>query len=185
MRSTMQIKVNEQDHSFEENASLGSVRDRIKSDADLLIVNGFPASAESVLNNGDQVVLIKRGEAPGAEEFDALMTARHTPGVHATVKGATIGIAGVGGLGSAIAIALARTGIGSRQNSARGLGPNHDNCWVLHCQPATDVAIDPFHMAALFNASSLGDQVEHIVRPVLDGGVGHTGMGLDHDLNNR
>ncbi len=112
LRSTMQIKVNEQDHSFEENASLGSVRDRIKADADLLIVNGFPASAEAVLSNGDQVVLIKRGEAPGAEEFDALMTARHTPGVHATVKGATIGIAGVGGLGSAIAIALARTGIG-------------------------------------------------------------------------
>jgi sulfur carrier protein ThiS adenylyltransferase len=108
----MQIKVNEQAHSFEENASLGAVRDRIKSDADLLIVNGYPASAETVLNNGDQVVLIKRGEAPEAEEFDALLTARHTPGVHATVKDATIGIAGVGGLGSAIAIALARTGVG-------------------------------------------------------------------------
>lgn len=108
----MQIKVNEQNLSFEENTSLGTVRDRIKPDADLLIVNGFPAAAEDLLKDNDQVVLIKRGEVPGAEELDALLTARHTPGVHAIVKGATIGIAGVGGLGSAIAIALARTGIG-------------------------------------------------------------------------
>lgn len=108
----MQIKVNEQDHSFEENVELGTIRDRIKADADLLIVNGFPAKPETLLNNGDRVVLIKRGEAPNAEELDALLTARHTPGVHEAVKDSTIGIAGVGGLGSAIAVALARTGIG-------------------------------------------------------------------------
>ncbi len=108
----MQIKVNEQAQTFENNASLGTVRDRLKPDADLLIVNGFPATAETLLHNGDQVVLIKRGEVPTVEEFDALLTARHTPGVHAVVKGSTIGIAGVGGLGSTIAIALARTGIG-------------------------------------------------------------------------
>ncbi len=108
----MQIKVNEQQYSFVENVSLGTVRDRIKADADLLIVNGFPAPAETLLENGDRVVLIKRGEAPGVEELEALLTARHTPGVHDIVKGATIGIAGVGGLGSAIAIALVRTGIG-------------------------------------------------------------------------
>jgi sulfur carrier protein ThiS adenylyltransferase len=77
-----------------------------------LIVNGFPASEETLLNNGDQVVLIRRGEVPGSDELDALLTARHTPGVHEAVKGTTLGIAGVGGLGSAIAIALARTGIG-------------------------------------------------------------------------
>jgi sulfur carrier protein ThiS adenylyltransferase len=108
----MQIKVNEQDHSFAEGTAAGAVRDRIKADADLLIVNGFPASTETPLNDGDQVVLIRRGEIPDEAELDALLTARHTPGVHEAVKGATIGIAGVGGLGSAIAVALARTGIG-------------------------------------------------------------------------
>jgi len=108
----MQITVNEQNHTAQANETAGSIRDRIKTDADLIIVNGFPASAETVLNNGDQVVLIRRGEVPGVDELDALLTARHTPGVHQAVKGATIGIAGVGGLGSAIAIALARTGVG-------------------------------------------------------------------------
>jgi len=108
----MQIKVNEQNHTFATGTTAGSVRNDLKPDADLLIVNGYPASAETVLANGDQLVLIRRGEVPGIEGFDALLTARHTPGVHAKVKGATIGIAGVGGLGSSIAIALARTGIG-------------------------------------------------------------------------
>jgi sulfur carrier protein ThiS adenylyltransferase len=108
----MQINVNEQNYSFEENATVSVVRDRIKADADLLIVNGFPSSEETQLNNGDRVILIRRGEVPGADELDALLTARHTPGVHEVVKGSTVGIAGVGGLGSAIAIALARTGVG-------------------------------------------------------------------------
>ncbi len=108
----MQIKINEKNYTAEENESVGAVRDRIKADADLLIVNGFPATAETQLNNGDQVVLIRRGEIPEASELDALLSARHTPGVHEAVKGTTVGIAGVGGLGSAIAIALARTGVG-------------------------------------------------------------------------
>jgi sulfur carrier protein ThiS adenylyltransferase len=108
----MQIKVNEQDYAIEPNEEVGAVRDRIKADADLLIVNGFPATPETLLMDNDQVVLIKRGEVPDANDLDALLTARHTPGVHKVIKGATVGIAGVGGLGSAIAIALARTGIG-------------------------------------------------------------------------
>ncbi len=108
----MQIKVNEKNHVFEYNTSAGVVRDRIKIDADLLIINGFPAAEETILSDGDQMILIRRGEVPNADELDALLTARHTPGVHEVIKGSTIGIAGVGGLGSAIAIALARTGIG-------------------------------------------------------------------------
>jgi sulfur carrier protein ThiS adenylyltransferase len=40
------------------------------------------------------------------------MASRHTPGVHSRLKQAVVGIAGVGGLGSAAAIALARVGIG-------------------------------------------------------------------------
>lgn len=108
----MQIKVNEQDYVVEAGEVVGAVRDRIKPDADLLIVNGFPAQADEVLKEDDRVVLIQRGKAPAAEEFEALLTARHTPGVHEVVKQATVGVAGVGGLGSSIAIALARTGIG-------------------------------------------------------------------------
>ena len=108
----MRIKVNEKDYTVEDDLSVGAIRDRIKANADLLIVNGFPASAEALMHDGDLLVLIRRGEIPGADELDALLTARHTPGVHGAVKQSTVGVAGIGGLGSAIAIALARTGIG-------------------------------------------------------------------------
>ena len=105
------ILVNEQSHSVREGLSVGKLRDRVKPDADVLVVNGFPGTADTHLREGDQVVLIRRGEIPKAEELEALMVARHTPGVHARMKGSTVGVAGLGGLGSNVAIALARMGI--------------------------------------------------------------------------
>ncbi len=92
------------------------VRDLVthrKPDADVVLRNGFPASAGEKLCAGDQVVLIRRGEAPKAEELEALLVARHGPGVHGRVKHACVGIAGCGGLGSNVAISLARTGVGA------------------------------------------------------------------------
>lgn len=108
----MPIKVNEQTCDLAPGETLGALRDRIKPGADLLIVNGFPAEPDTVLHEIDKVVLIRRGEIPDAEDLEALLTARHTPGVHERVKQACVGIAGVGGLGSSVAIALARIGIG-------------------------------------------------------------------------
>ena len=109
----MLIFVNEIVRDVPAECSAGSVRDRFKPAADLLIVNGFPAEPGRTLLEDDRLVLIRRGEVPDAGELDALLTARHTPGVHERVKRATVGIAGVGGLGSAVAIALARTGVGA------------------------------------------------------------------------
>jgi len=108
----MRITINEQLQDATPGSTAGSVRDRFKPDADVLIVNGFPVEPGQPLAEDDRLVLIRRGEVPDASELDALLTARHTPGVHEKVKRATVGIAGVGGLGSAVAIALARTGVG-------------------------------------------------------------------------
>ncbi|MCC6145921.1 MAG: sulfur carrier protein ThiS adenylyltransferase ThiF [Candidatus Hydrogenedentes bacterium] len=92
--------------------TLFALRDAHKPGADVLVYNGAPAVQDVTLKEGDAVVLIRRGEQPPREELEALMAARHTPGVHQRVKAASVGIAGAGGLGSAIAIALARLGIG-------------------------------------------------------------------------
>jgi len=113
VRSTeMTIYVNEQAYDLNTGETTGELRDRIKPGADLLLCNGFPVGPERPLEAGDRLVLIRRGEIPSAAELDTLLTARHTPGVHDRIKDARIGIAGVGGLGSTIAVALTRCGIG-------------------------------------------------------------------------
>ena len=46
------------------------------------------------------------------EDLEAQLIARHSKGVHEKIKNACVGIAGLGGLGSNVAISLARLGIG-------------------------------------------------------------------------
>ena len=106
------VLANEQSRSILEGSTVGQLRQEIKPDADVLVVNGFPSSPDTLLKEKDEVIFIRRGEIPKAEELEALMVSRHTPGVHARLKKATVGIAGLGGLGSAVTIALARVGIG-------------------------------------------------------------------------
>lgn len=108
----MKIKVNERLVEIEEGSRLYAVRGRIKPGADVVILNGAMMNRDCQLSDGDRVALIRRGERPGPEEMETLLVARHTPGVHEKVKRAVVGIAGLGGLGSAIAVALARIGVG-------------------------------------------------------------------------
>jgi sulfur carrier protein ThiS adenylyltransferase len=108
----MKIRINEKLMDVETGASLFRIRDHFKPDADVVIYNGAAMRDDALLTEGDRVVLIRRGERPRADELEALLVARHTPGVHEKVRAATVGIAGLGGLGSAIAVALARVGVG-------------------------------------------------------------------------
>ena len=109
----IKVLVNEKSQSVPENTCLGELRDREKPDADVLVVNGFPAEEDYTLKEADCVVFIKKGEKPGETDLEVLMMARHTPGVHERMRKAIVGLAGLGGLGSSVAIALARMGIGT------------------------------------------------------------------------
>lgn len=108
----MKVRINEHEREVAAGETVHAVRSRVKPGADIIILNGAVCDADAPLHDGDSVVLIRRGEQPSREELEMLMAARHTPGVHAKLKRATVGIAGLGGLGSSIAIALARTGVG-------------------------------------------------------------------------
>ncbi len=108
----LKIQLNECAFETQAGATLFGLRDAAKPNADVLILNGAAMSVDALLAEGDEVCLIQRGEAPSEEELEALMAARHTPGVHVKLKAATVGIAGLGGLGSVIAVALARVGVG-------------------------------------------------------------------------
>lgn len=109
----IRVKVNEEERELSDTATVEEVRALVKPGADVLICNGFPCTSDQTLREGDEVVLIRRGERPTPEELEALLVARHTPGVHRRLKAARIGVAGLGGLGSQVAIALARTGVGT------------------------------------------------------------------------
>ena len=109
----MEMTVNERKVHVEDGSNLEAVRRKFKPEADVLIVNGFPAEPDRILRKGDRVSLIRKGEIPTREELVSLMMARHTRGVHERLAGERVGIAGVGGLGSHVAMALARSGVGS------------------------------------------------------------------------
>ncbi len=111
--SNISIRVNERALSVSAGTSLGEVRGRINPAADVQVVNGYPAEDSYVLLEGDSVTLLEKGTVPSRDELEALMVARHTPGVHARLKQSVVGVAGLGGLGSAVATALARTGVGT------------------------------------------------------------------------
>ncbi|MFZ2956465.1 MAG: sulfur carrier protein ThiS adenylyltransferase ThiF [Candidatus Ozemobacteraceae bacterium] len=108
----MNIFVNERLVYISGDEHLRDMVARYKPDADVLVKNGCPATPEEALCEGDRIVLIKRGEIPTADELEFLMAARHTPGVLSRLKKAIVGIAGCGGLGSNIAVSLARVGVG-------------------------------------------------------------------------
>ncbi len=108
----IRVKINEKEISIPSSASLFYLRNQFKPGADVIIYNGFPVDADHPLNEGDEIVFIKKGETPSPEEFESFMRARHTPGIHQKIKKSVVGIAGLGGLGSAIAVALARIGVG-------------------------------------------------------------------------
>src|SRR5699024_4344730 len=69
------------------------------------------------------------------------------------------------------------------ENFALSVRPHHPYRWVLHGDLGADVAIDPFHGAALFYLGALGHQVVDVVGPVLNGGVAAATTLLHHDLD--
>lgn len=107
----MIVKVNELEVNIEESTAF-KLRDKIKPGADVVIVNGYPIDSDINLKENDKVTFIKKGEIPSNEELEALMVSRHSPNVFEILKKGRVAIAGVGGLGSNIAVSLARIGVG-------------------------------------------------------------------------
>lgn len=88
------------------------VREQMGNETDIIILNGFQIGSDSKLSEGDVLTIICKGTMPKEEELESMMMARHTPNVHHKLKKAKVAIAGLGGLGSNIAVMLARIGVG-------------------------------------------------------------------------
>jgi sulfur carrier protein ThiS adenylyltransferase len=110
---TIHVRVNEKEVSLPSDVTLFQLRNQFNPNANVIIYNGFQITSDQTLKQSDEIVLIEKGKTPVPEEFECLLMARHTPGVHQRVKHSRVGIAGLGGLGSTVAMALARIGVGA------------------------------------------------------------------------
>ena len=81
------------------------------TEPDIFIVDGFAIKEDSELKDGSNVVFIRRGVMPEREVLRAMIASRNSPELNLALSKAVIGVAGLGGLGSNIAISLARVGV--------------------------------------------------------------------------
>ncbi len=80
--------------------------------SDIFIVNGCQVTGEYQPQDGDGCWCLAKGKMVSEEELKRLLYLRHTPGVQDVISRAVVGVMGLGGLGSVVAGALARIGIG-------------------------------------------------------------------------
>lgn len=108
----MRIRVNGRELETQSKGLLVLKRELSYPSDAVMILNGFQTDEDIPLCEGDQAVFIQKGVMPEADELEAMMAARHTPGIHEKLKKAVVAVAGLGGLGSNIAVSLARMGVG-------------------------------------------------------------------------
>ena len=80
-------------------------------------------------------------------------------------------------------LVLALAGEGDGQGLALGVLAHQPDGRVLHGDLGADVAVDPLHGGALVADGALGDEVVHVVGPVLDRRVAAAGALLHDDLD--
>ena len=81
------------------------------SEPDIFILDGFATKENFEIKDGSNVVFIRRGVMPGREVLKAMIASRNSPELNAALASGCVGVAGLGGLGSNIALSLARTGV--------------------------------------------------------------------------
>lgn len=109
----MIITVNGKKEEISKETTIHEYKKIFHNDCDVTIVNGFQTLENRKIKEGDCLTFIKKGKMPEKEELESMMAARHTPFVHEKVKKARVAVCGLGGLGSNVAVMLARTGVGS------------------------------------------------------------------------
>ncbi|MBZ7945180.1 thiamine biosynthesis protein ThiF [Campylobacter sp. RM10532] len=109
----MKIKFNGKELETSFKSTLDFFQSVSENENDVWIVNGFATKEDLNLNENDELFCIQKNTLPPKDALDAMMRARHTPKLHDKLKNSSVAVCGLGGLGSHIAIMLARSGIGA------------------------------------------------------------------------
>ena len=108
----MQIKLNGK--AYETGTSdLEGLKREVKFSGEIAVINGYASTQNCELKAGDELFLLARGAELAPQELRELMFARNAPAVNEALQGSRVAICGLGGLGSNVAILLARAGVAS------------------------------------------------------------------------
>jgi len=109
----LQIYINDETHSVGAGTTIAQVRARFCPEATAAILNTVPnPPAETILRNHDRVYLYEHAGDFACADLRSLILARQPHAASEKLRGACVGIAGAGGLGSVVAENLARAGVG-------------------------------------------------------------------------
>ena len=107
----MQIKLNGK--AYETAASdLDGLKREVKFSGEIAVINGYASTQNCELKAGDELFLLACGAELAPQKLRELMFARNAPAVNEALQGSRVAICGLGGLGSNVAILLARAGVG-------------------------------------------------------------------------
>lgn len=108
----MKIIVHERPEQWPAETSMADIANKFPG-ADIFLVNGRSVAATHQLRPGDTCWCLRPEVPASRQEINDLLAQRHSPQIQDIIQAATVGIMGLGGLGSMVAAALTRMGIGT------------------------------------------------------------------------
>lgn len=104
----MKIFINQKEY-FTNAKTLKELKKELNQNPEILIIDGFACNEDEIIEDGSKIFFLKKDEIP--TNLNDIIRARNHPFINKSIKNHSIGIAGVGGLGSTLAISLARVGL--------------------------------------------------------------------------
>ncbi len=104
----IKISINGIERTLDKPCSIGD----LALEYDVYVRNGYGITADTIVEDGDKIIAVKKGKMVSGESLRQMLNARNGEYVTSRLENACVCICGLGGLGSNIACMLTRLGVG-------------------------------------------------------------------------